>query len=218
MWVIQKKTKLIVKVNKEEIKVEDRKLTLMGSIFKGLFSEYIKQLNRKKVEYYWIEIKNDKVIRLIGFDIFKRPVKNSNKLKLEFSLDFKKNERIELTHFDDIYKLMNVRDFELLKNTHKKYLDYWNKCEYLEPPKFPIFSYDSNNITDSIVHFQNSSDIIKDSDANGYEWNESENIIDSNRNEYEVQYLNFGHPMGVVIPKRIIRRLTENEIKEVMES
>ena len=92
----------------------------MGSIFKGLLSEYIKQLNRKKVEYYWIEIKNDKVIRLIGFDIFKRPVKNSNRLKLEFSLDFKKNERIELTHFDDIYKLMNVRDFELLKNTHKK--------------------------------------------------------------------------------------------------
>ncbi|WP_107038183.1 hypothetical protein [Brumimicrobium mesophilum] len=209
---------MIIRISKGEVKSENRKLSLFQAIYKGQYSEYRKLRIKNNVEYYWVELKGDLINRVIGFDVGKMPISKSDQLNIEFSADIIKDHEIQLIHFNDIYHLMNIKDFNLLQKIHFKYLNYWNECEFIETPKFPIFSYNSLDITDTIDKYSTSDEVITNSDLNGYEWDEYERIFDSLGRVYEVEYLNFGHPMGVVVPKRIERVLTTEEINEILKN
>jgi len=207
---------LIVKVQNIKSDSKSEKLTFLNSILSSKYNLYLLQKRKSKIKYWWIEVENQSLNRHIAFDIWNKPIKNSEKPKIDFSN--LKGEEIYFEIFEDVYRLMNIRDIEQLRKTHSKYLETWNKKLFIDPPTFPVLSIDINDLNDTIEKYSTPNDIIMNSELSGYEWSESERIIDSIGQLYEVQYLNFGHPMGVVVPKRVERNMSSSEVNKIIEN
>lgn len=195
---------------------KSEKFTFLNSILSGNYNLYLQQKRRNRIKCWWIEIKNQNINRYITFDNWNQPINNFEKPEVDISS--LNGEEIYLEIFEDIYRLMNIRDMEQLQETHSKYLNSWNKKLFITPPTFPVLSIDIDNLNDTIEKYSNPNDIIMNYNLNGYEWAESERIIDSLGQLYEVEYLNFGHPMGVVVPKRIERTMSTNEVNEIIKN
>jgi len=203
---------LIVKIQN----TKSEKYTFLNSIFSSNYNLYLQQKRRNRIKCWWIEIDNQNINRYITFDNWNKPINISEKPEVDISS--LKGEEVHLEIFEDVYRLMNIRDMEQLRETHSKYLNSWNQRLFITPPTFPVLSIDIDNLTDAIEKYSTPNDIIMNSDLNGYEWAESERIIDSLGQLYEVEYLNFGHPMGVVVPKRIERTMSTNEVNEIIKN
>lgn len=179
----------------------------------------------KDVKYWWIEINpnNGRPERELGFDAIKRPiVSGPYKDNLGFWLDtemrfnHKQYETIDIEIFNDTWRMFNNPNFKELENTIGKYLIRWEDSKKLPSPTFPIIAIDENN-PEGLVVYSTPSEIMDNSDVFGYEWDDDENInvIDSKGNIYSIEYLNFGHPVGCVIPKKIEKVITINEFKSL---
>ncbi|MGE8301293.1 MAG: hypothetical protein ACN6OW_17050, partial [Sphingobacterium paramultivorum] len=55
-------------------------------------------------------------------------------------------------------------------------------------------------------------ELVDQVDFFGYEWSDSERLIDSKGNIYSTEYLNFGHPVGVLLPNKIDGSITNEEL------
>ncbi len=209
---------LIIKIPHCKLKIETTELNLINSIFRGKLNEFQEKKRIGRIQYWWIEIENQNIKRKIGFDIFKKPVKNSNLYSIDINdiSDYLLMEKVEMEHFNDVYNLMNISDFDSLQKVHDKYRNLWRKNESSTVPVFPILSLDIEVPDDSIEKYDELNEIILNPDIIGYDWGESEKIIDSMGNLYVLEYLNFGYPMGVVIPKQIERKISNTELENII--
>ena len=195
---------------------KSEKFTFLNSILSGNYNLYLQQKRRNRIKCWWVEIEIQNINRYITFDNWNQPIDNSEKPEVDISS--LNGEEIYLEIFEDVYRLMNIQDMEQLQKTHSKYLNSWNQKLFITPPSFPVLLIDINNLNNTIEKYLAPNDIIINSDLNGYEWTESERIIDSLGQLYEVEYLNFGHPMGVVVPKRIERTMSSSEINDIIKN
>lgn len=188
------------------------------SFLTGNLSKY--QLGKilKRIDYWWIEFdSNDFTIkRKIGFDVLKRPL--TGLINIELQIDFislDKNYKIDPVLFNDLWNLYYKRDFKMLTQTHSKYLKFWRQPNNIEAPKFPCIIIDFKN-TKEIIKVDTIEQLINQPDYIGYEWTDSERLIDSNGNVYKTDYINFGHPVGVVIPLKIERTLNNAQLSDIL--
>ncbi|MDR0262361.1 MAG: hypothetical protein LBJ04_03970 [Sphingobacterium sp.] len=63
-----------------------------------------------------------------------------------------------------------------------------------------------------IIELETIEELVDQVDFIGYEWSDSERLIDSTGTMYSTEYLNFGHPVGVVLPKKIDGSITNEEL------
>lgn len=188
------------------------------SFLTGNLSKYRFGIILKRVDYWWIEFdSNDFTIkRKIGFDVLKSPL--TRLTNIELLIDFMsldKNYKIDSTLFNDVWNLYDKRGFKMLKQTHSIYIELWRKPKNIEAPQFPCIIIDLNT-TKEIIKVETIEQLINQPDFIGYEWTDSERLIDSKGNIYKTVYLNFGHPVGVVIPSKIERVLKNTELIDIL--
>lgn len=172
----------------------------------------------KKVKYWWIDLNSNEftIKRKIGFDICKSPLKGLSDLDLQIDfMNLDRNLKIDPVLFNDVWNLYEKRDSKILWQTHSKYLELWRNSENFESPQFPCILIDLKNTKD-VIEIDTIDEFIIQPDYNGYEWSDSERLIDSRGNIYKADYINFGHPIGVVIPSKIERTIKNSELIEIL--
>lgn len=187
------------------------------SWFKGLFSgEIEKYRNQRELDLtkYWIaEIENSGNIKSVGLDYSKRPlVRTKNLLKEYPDSDSVQNIGTEL--FEDIYEMVGLRDWDNLVKITSKYLGLWTKESNPNAPEFPVLLIEENG---TYMYFLNSEELTR-IDVVQYPWDGGEYLVDRNLNQYETEYWNFGHPIGVVIPRKIKLKWTREELLKILQN
>jgi hypothetical protein len=188
------------------------------SVLTGNLQKYRFERILKRVDYWWIEYdSNDSTIkRKIGFDKLKSPLSGLTNIMLR--IDFKKLKTdypIDSYLFNDVWNLYDKIDFDKLTQIHTKYLELWRQPNKIESPRFPSILIDLMNTTE-IIKIDTVEQLINQSDFVGYEWTDSERLIDSKGDIYKTDYYNFGHPVGVVIPSAIDRRIDNSELTTIL--
>jgi hypothetical protein len=189
------------------------------SLFSGDLPNYRLHKILKRVDYWWIEydLNNTTIKRKIGFDKLKSPLTGLANFKLR--VDFKNidtNSQIDSILFNDVWSLYDKRDFNKLTKIYSKYLELWRKPNQIESPRFPVILIDLMNTTE-IIKIDTVEQLINQSDFVGYEWTDTERLIDSKGDIYKTDYYNFGHPVGVVIPSKIEKRLKNAELMDILK-
>ncbi len=110
--------------------------------------------------------------------------------------------------FDDIYRLSSLTNWNELLKTHKKYKSRWYSSEL----HYPILLIDSEGYVDT---FDSYDSIKYEFEGYSYELEDQQFIVDSNGNGRKLEYWNFGHPVGIVIPSNKIEALTSEDISKM---
>ncbi|GAL86347.1 hypothetical protein MYP_3576 [Sporocytophaga myxococcoides] len=190
----------------------------MQSFLSGQLENYYLVQRLKRVAYWWIELKEGIIKRKVPFDILKSPITGLEKISIDLKeQDLSKYEEIQLELFEDLLGIYSKRDFNKLVKTHNKYLESWRITIKTPAPVFPILIINPK-LPSGYLLIENANRLLGDSDLTGYEWDSGDIVIDKLGRIYKVEYLNFGHPMGVVIPKSIIEGMTKKEVKEFINS
>jgi hypothetical protein len=189
------------------------------ALFSGHLHSWKTHKRLKHMLYWWIEIdpNTNRIIRQIGFDWSKRPLLKYADYELDINTDSFHNAKnvIGTDLFQDVWKLIHIRNFAELEKVHEKYLYQWKVSDQFSPPVFPIImtNLEEPNDPQIILDVDN---VFTYVDTFGYEWDHSEKVVDSVGNIYEVEYLNFGHPVGVVIPIGIIGVIDNLELASIL--
>ncbi len=181
-------------------------------LFMGKLAEYNTLKKLKRVDHWWIEIDaiNNSITRKIAFDVLKYPIIGLSDVKLNLnSVTPRKDIDAEL--FNDMWCIYDNRNFNKLKQILYKYLNKWKSTDKFDPPVFPSIIIDLKN-PKNIIELETIEELVNQDDYVGYEWNESERLIDSKGNMYSTEYVNFGHPVGVVLPSKIDGSITNEEL------
>ncbi|GAL87405.1 hypothetical protein MYP_4635 [Sporocytophaga myxococcoides] len=193
-----------------------RPLNWVSSLFSSKLSEYKRYKKLKRVDYWWIEIddKSMSIVRQIPFDVLRCPIMGLSDEKLNFkSIESLKSIDNEL--FNDMWSIYDKRNFKKLEQIHSKYLNNWISGDKFNPPIFPAIIIDLKYPND-IIKLETIEQLINQVDYVGYEWTDSERLIDTKGHLYKTDYLNFGHPVGVVIPYEIEKRITKEELIQLI--
>lgn len=181
-------------------------------LFMGKLAEYNRLKKLKRVDHWWIEIDaiNNSITRKIPFDVLKYPIIGLSDVKLNLnSVTPLKDINTEL--FNDIWCIYDNRNFNKLKQILYKYLNKWKSTDKFDPPVFPSIIIDLKN-PKNIIELETIEELVNQDDYVGYEWTESERLIDSKGYMYSTEYVNFGHPVGVVVPSKIDGSITNEEL------
>ena len=180
------------------------------------------ETNLKYVDYWYIEVDTNSGApqREIGFDITNRAIlfaptdKNyglwtDSQVQIDELVKTTETSFVDKEIFNDIFESLEKYDFKIVESKINKYLTLWTKNPNIKTPELPILIFDER-MTNIIVC--NSIQQVYDSDITGYEW-ESQNCIDKTGAVYSTSYINFGHPVGCVIPKEIVHVMDIAEFK-----
>jgi len=181
-------------------------------LFTGKLPEYSRSKKLKRIDYWWIEIDdiNNSIARKIPFDFFKYPIRGMSDVKLNLD-SIKPIKNIDGTLFNDMWSIYDKYDFHKLEQMISKYLKNWKDPDEFDPPVFPSIIIDLKYPKD-IIELETIEELVDQVDFFGYEWSDSERLIDSKGNIYSTEYLNFGHPVGVVRPDKIDGSITNEEL------
>lgn len=181
-------------------------------LFTGKLAEYNRFKKLKRVDYWWIEIDdiNNSITRKIPFDVSKYPIIGLSGVKLNLN-SIKPIKDIDRELFNDMWSIYDKRNFNKLEQMLSKYLNNWKSTDKFDPPVFPSIIIDLKYPKD-IIELETIEELVNQVDFIGYEWTESERLIDSKGNMYSTEYLNFGHPVGVVVPNKIDGSITNEEL------
>lgn len=181
-------------------------------LFMGKLAEYNRLKQLKRVAYWWIEIDNinNSITRKIPFDLLKYPIIGLSDVKLNLNT-IKPIKEIDSELFNDMWNIYDKRSFHKLEQMISKYLKKWKCTDEFNPPTFPSIIIDLKYPND-IIELETIEELVNQVDFIGYEWTESERLIDSKGNMYSTEYLNFGHPVGVVLPNKIDGTITNEEL------
>jgi hypothetical protein len=180
--------------------------------FTGKLAEYKRLKIFYRIDYWWIEIDdiNNSISRKIPFNALKNPIIGLRDVKLNLR-SIKPIKDIDTELFNDMWSMYDKRDFNELVQIHSKYLNNWKSIDKFNPPVFPSIIIDLKN-PKFIIELETIEELIHQDDYVGYEWEVSERLIDSKGNMYSTEYLNFGHPVGVVLPDKIDGSITNEEL------
>lgn len=203
-------------------------LTSIGEVIIRLLTFWIPraspdyEANLKYVDYWYIEVDTNSGApqREIGFDITNRAIlfaptdKNhglwtDSPVQIDELVKIRETSFVDKEIFNDIFESLEKYDFKIVESKINKYLTLWTRNPNIKTPELPILIFDER-MTDIIVC--NSIQQVYDSDITGYEW-ESQNCIDKTGAVYLTSYINFGHPVGCVIPKEIVQVMDIAELK-----
>ncbi|WP_120257701.1 hypothetical protein [Sphingobacterium detergens] len=178
----------------------------------GKIPEYNRLKKLKRIDYWWIEIDdlNNSMGRKIPFDAFKYPIRGLGDVKLNLN-SIQPIKDIDRALFNDMWSIHDKRNFNKLEQMISKYLKKWKCTDKFDPPEFPSIIIDLKYPKD-IIELETIEELVNQVDYIGYEWTESERLIDSKGNMYSTEYLNFGHPVGVVVPNKIDGSITNEEL------
>lgn len=189
----------------------------LGSLLIGDLEKYRSYRRKSRVAYWWVERDEANTItRKIGFDVHKRPVSGLGHVKLVIdTVPVNLLHQIDSTLFEDMWSMFRLRDFQKLCAMQEKYLELWKSPIGFDPPEFPclLISIWDGSVSSEIASLE---ELNADPDLLGYEWETSDRLLDAQGKIYKTAYYNFGHPVGVVVPVAIERRLTEAELMDVM--
>lgn len=102
-----------------------------------------------------------------------------------------------------MWSIYDKRDFRKLEQMISKYLKNWKRTDEFDPPVFPPIIIDLKH-PKYIIELETIEELVNQVDYVGYEWSDSERLIDSKGNTYNTEYLNFGHPVSVVLSNKIL--------------
>ncbi len=181
-------------------------------LFRGKLPEYNRLKKLKSIDYWWIEIDdiNKSITRKIPFDVMKYPIRGLSDVKLHLR-SVQPIKDIDTELFNDMWSIYDKYDFYKLEQIISKYLNNWKSIEKFNPPEFPSIIIDLKYPKD-IIELETIEELVNQVDYIGYEWSNSERLIDSKGNMYSTEYLNFGHPVGVVLPSKIDGTITNEEL------
>lgn len=181
-------------------------------LFMGKLAEYNRLKQLKRVDHWWIEIDdiNNSITRMIPFNVSKYPIIGLSEVVLNLNT-IKPIKEIDRELFNDMWSIYDKRNFHKLEQMISKYLNNWKSNDKFDPPVFPSIIIDLKNPKE-IIELETIEELINQVDYFGYEWTESERLIDSKGNVYSTEYLNFGHPVGVVLPSKIEGSITNEEL------
>lgn len=176
------------------------------------------------IDYWYIEINDEgRPIREIGFDVINyallfAPTTKNRGLWTDSNVTLNKSEYENISQyiFDDIFEAMEIAHFDFIREKINKHLKKWTDGLELKAPELPILIFDLDNMCETI--YCNDYEMLYDSDITGYEWEGNKKFIDNNGNVYVTDYINFGHPVGCVFPKKLEENLTLNNFKQLMEN
>ena len=175
------------------------------------------------IKYWLIEIESDTGIaqREIGFDAWNRailfaPTDRNMGLWADSNMIFNTEQfpNIENELFNDIFEAMEAHNMVCITDKIKKYDALWTINPTIEVPLFPILIFDLTNFNEFI--YCDSSQKLTQTNLTAYEWDPETKCIDSRGFVYTTKYLNFGHPVGCVVPDRIEQKLEIAEFKTVL--
>ncbi|WP_426791851.1 hypothetical protein [Sphingobacterium sp. WOUb80] len=180
--------------------------------FTGKLAEYKRLKKLKRVDYWWVEIDdiNNSITRKIPFDVFKNPIRGLRDAELHLN-SIQPIKDIDRELFNDMWSIYDNFNFNKLEQIISKYLKNWKSKDKFNPPVFPSIIIDLKYPKD-IIELETIEELVDQVDFIGYEWSESERLIDSTGNMYSTEYLNFGHPVGVVLPNKIDGSITNEEL------
>ena len=180
--------------------------------FTGKLAEYKRLKKLKRVDYWWVEIDdiNNSITRKIPFDVFKNPIRGLRDAELHLS-SIQPIKDIDRELFNDMWSIYDNFNFNKLEQIISKYLKNWKSKDKFNPPLFPSIIIDLKYPKD-IIELETIEELVDHVDFIGYEWSDSERLIDSTGNMYSTEYLNFGHQVGVVLPKKIDGSITNEEL------
>lgn len=181
-------------------------------LFTGKLPEYNRLKKLKRVDHWWIEIDaiNNSITRKIPFDVLKYPIIGLSDVKLNLN-SVTPLKDIDAELFNDMWCIYDNRNFNKLKQILYKYLNKWKSTDKFDPPVFPSIIIDLKN-PKNIIELETIEELVNQDDYVGYEWTESERLIDSKGNMYSTEYVNFGHPVGVVLPSKIDGSITNEKL------
>ncbi len=181
-------------------------------LFMGKLVEYKRVKKLKRVDYWWVEIDdiNNSITRKIPFDVFKSPIRGLSEVELHLN-SIHPIKDIDSELFNDMWSIYDKYNFNKLEQMISKYLNNWKSIDKFNPPVFPSIIIDLKYPKD-IIELETIEELVDQVDYFGYEWSESERLIDSKGNIYSTEYLNFGHPVGVVLPNKIDGTITNEKL------
>lgn len=181
-------------------------------LFTGKLPEYNRLKKLKRIDYWWIEIDdlNNSIGRKIPFDAFKYPIRGLGDVKLNLN-SIQPIKDIDSELFNDMWSIHDNCNFNKLEQMISKYLKKWKCTDEFNPPTFPAIIIDLKYPRD-IIELETIEELVNQVDYIGYEWTESERLIDSKGHIYCTEYLNFGHPVGVVLPNKIDGTIMNEEL------
>jgi len=181
-------------------------------LFMGKLAEYKRLKKLKRIDYWWVEIDdiNNSITKKIPFDVFKYPIRGLRDVELHLN-SIQPIKDIDRELFNDMWSIYDNYNFNKLEQIISKYLKNWKSTHKFDPPLFPAIIIDLKYPKD-IIELETIEELIDQVDYFGYEWSESERLIDSKGNIYSTEYLNFGHPVGVVLPNKIDGTITNEEL------
>lgn len=177
------------------------------------------EANLKHIKYWYVEVEKNTGApeREIGFDITNRailfaPTDKNYGLWTDSQVTFNStnHELIDNEKFNDIFEALERHDFRVIESKINKYLKLWTINPSVKTPELPILIVNLETMIDPL--YCKTVRQVLNSDVTGYEW-EGENLIDKTGAVYSTDYINFGHPVGCVVPKRIERVLELEELK-----
>lgn len=185
-------------------------------------SDYDSYLN--KIDYWYIEVNDQGMpIREIGFEAVNRAMLFTPTTKIRglwtdsnVILNKSEYENISQDIFDDIFEAMEIYHIDCIREKINKYLKKWTDGLELKAPELPILIFDLDNMREAV--YCNSYELLYEPYITGYEWGGNKKFIDNNGNIYVTDYINFGHPVGCVFPKKIEENLTLDNFKQLTEN
>lgn len=201
-------------------------LKLFGQIILRLLTFWIPraspdyEANLSHVKYWYIEVDKNTGTpqREIGFDITNRailfaPTNTNYGLWTDSPATFTWTDytTVDLGVFNDIFEALEKHDFKIVDEKINKYLKLWTENSSIKTPEFPILICNLDSMSD--ILYCKTIEQVYNVDVSGYEW-EGKIFIDRTGNVYSTNYINFGHPVGCVVPAKIERHLGISQFKE----
>jgi hypothetical protein len=177
------------------------------------------ETNLDHVKYWYIEVDKNTGTpqREIGFDITNRailfaPTDKNYGLWTDSPATFTVTDykAVDKNLFNDIFEALEKHDFKIIEEKITKYLKLWTDNLNIKPPQLPVLICNFDSMTDFL--YCRTYEQLLNVDVTGYEW-EGEKLIDKTGAIYTTEYINFGHPVGCVIPRTIENILVLDDLK-----
>tara|TARA_B100000508_G_scaffold138562_1_gene134932 strand:- start:2260 stop:2931 length:672 start_codon:yes stop_codon:yes gene_type:complete len=190
------------------------------ALFSGRIHTWRMHRELQLIEYWWIELDPNTMLinRKICFDWSKKPTITNFEYDINIPDSLETIKSIDNMMFNDVWEVYRTRNFKKLELTHEKYLKLWGKSSSLSPPVFPILITNLETPDYDLEIVNEKEHVFQFVDIFGYEWDNSEQVVDSLGKIYDVEYLNFGHPVGVVIPSKIVGKIGQSEINDILKN
>jgi len=136
------KTPFLAKHNSKLIPPEMRDtMTFTMALLKGKMKDYRTQ--RQLVDTkYWIVNRNEHgSIKSLGLDPEKRPLPRTKDLLKDYPDNYF-IVSVSSDLFQDIYKMLGVKDWDRLMKITSKYMGLWSKSNNPDAPVFPVLLID----------------------------------------------------------------------------